>query len=366
MASGVRCGIRSGWTIGARPRGGGAGDLAEDPKHPDHRLIERLDKINQHFRPAAPIDNRALFAGRIKQLGELIDVIEGVGQHGILYGERGVGKTSLAAVMQRMLIPKKLAIRVNCDPMDNFASIWGKVVDNLVRLLEKLSEVEIKLPEGLSEAVEESVGPLAVGDVGPREVMDGLHVLTKVMPVVIFVDEFDSLLDDASRGLFSNTIKMLSDQTVDATLVLVGVADTVDELILEHESVERNLTQILMPRMNQEELTQIVTSGLSAADLSIEDSALDRIVKLSQGLPHYTHLLAKHAARLAVLQGRNKVTLADVEAAVASALQKMQQSIVRLYQKATSSPQRDHLFDKVLLACALAAGLRRSVSLSGW
>jgi DNA polymerase III gamma/tau subunit len=51
------------------------------------------------FTPSAPIDNQALFAGRVNQLNRIIGAVSQRGQHAILFGERGVGKTSLANVL---------------------------------------------------------------------------------------------------------------------------------------------------------------------------------------------------------------------------------------------------------------------------
>jgi ABC-type uncharacterized transport system fused permease/ATPase subunit len=55
------------------------------------------------FTPAAPIDNKKLFSGRTSQLRDVIDAVNQRGQHAIIYGERGVGKTSLASVLEEYL-----------------------------------------------------------------------------------------------------------------------------------------------------------------------------------------------------------------------------------------------------------------------
>jgi hypothetical protein len=47
-------------------------------------------------------------------------------------------------------------------------------------------------------------------------------------------------------------------------------------------------------------LAEIVTKGMSAATMTIDADAVERITQLSQGLPHYTHLLAQLAGRAAV------------------------------------------------------------------
>lgn len=64
------------------------------------------------FSPSAPITRKDLFAGRTKQLMQLIDAVTEPGQHAVIYGERGVGKTSMAAVCVEIFAPH--AVKVNC------------------------------------------------------------------------------------------------------------------------------------------------------------------------------------------------------------------------------------------------------------
>ena len=61
-------------------------------------LLERMPLVAEAFRPSAPIDRRSLFSGRTDQIAELFSVVAQPGAHAVVYGERGVGKTSLAAV----------------------------------------------------------------------------------------------------------------------------------------------------------------------------------------------------------------------------------------------------------------------------
>ena len=63
------------------------------------------------------------------------------------------------------------------------------------------------------------------------------------------------------------------------------------------QSVERALVQSKMQRMSLEELREIITKGLERLNMAIDENALKHISLVSQGLPHYTHLLG--LARLA-------------------------------------------------------------------
>ena len=170
---------------------------------------------------------------------------------------------------------------------------------------------------------------------------------------MIFIDEFDRLQDAAGRVLFADTIKMLSDRVVRVTIGLIGVADSVSELVREHRSIERALAQIHMPRMTRNELAQIVTRGIDASQMTIRPEAVRKITALSQGLPHYTQLLTQLAAQAALTHRRIAVGGPDVDVAVGRALDRAQQSVVEAYQEATTDTRRS-IYPQVLLACALA------------
>jgi vacuolar-type H+-ATPase subunit F/Vma7 len=195
---------------------------------------------------------------------------------------------------------------------------------------------------------EEFVGPATPDSV--RRFLTGISQGT--LPILI-IDEFDRL-PQRVKAAFADTIKNLSDHAVGVTVVLVGVADTVDELIREHRSVERALVQIRMPRMSVQEIKEIVTNGLQNLGMTIADDAMNRITILSQGLPHYTHLLARDSARGALTDGNLQITLQVVDDAIKKALEDAQQSIRSAWHKATMSPRKNNLFADVLLACALA------------
>ena len=147
---------------------------------------------------------------------------------------------------------------------------------------------------------------------------------------------------------------MLSDYAVSATFLLVGVANSVDNLLGEHRSIERCLTQVHMPRMTRGELTGIVTTGLEQADMSMEQASDWYIPAVSQGYPHYTHLLALQAARHALGGGRDIVMRDDIDAAIDQALTMTERSIQDSYSAAVYSANPSALYQQVLLACALA------------
>jgi Cdc6-like AAA superfamily ATPase len=315
------------------------------------RLEEVRLKVSQVFKPSVPISQRDLFAGRIHQMDDLIEVSSQPGQHAVVYGERGVGKTSLASVVRAIMAADTIAVKVNCAASDTFSGIWRRVLDEVTLTNEQEGP-------GYKPTTQRSqLGGAALlrdpEDVHPDDVRRALVTLSRMKPVLVFLDEFDRVEDPAERAKFADTLKTLSDQDVQATVVLVGVADNVDELVAEHRSVERALVQIPMPRMSADELQMIVRRGLNVLEMDIHPAAVETIAKLSQGLPHYTHLLAQHSAYSAISNGTFTITAEDVRSAVAAAIKKSRQSVRDDYHAATVSNRADSLYREVLLASAL-------------
>lgn len=309
-------------------------------------------KAGAVFTPTRPVNERDLFAGRQKQMRRVIDAVMQDGQHAIIFGERGVGKTSLANVISQFTVSKGtiIAPRVNCDATDTFSRLWHKI-------FRRIEGVRTMTPAGLTaqdfEAPYSATDLLKRERITPDDVERVLEVISRDALVILIVDEFDRL-KKLPRRAFADTIKTLSDHAVPATIVVVGVADSVDQLIDEHQSVERALVQIPMPRMSKEEVASLLVNGFQQLGMRIDDDARKRIGLLAQGLPHYAHLMGLHVARAAIDAHSLIVTLNAVNTAMRTAIADAQQSIQSSYHSSILSARKDNLFGDVLLACALA------------
>ena len=284
------------------------------------------------FSPATAISAKARFHGRIDILRRVIDAVNQAGQHVMIYGERGAGKTSIANVVAEFLQPftseEIASFKVNCLRESSFDSIWKAFLKHL------------NVPAKPSYET-----------LTPHDVLDALPLDQKV---ILIVDEFDRIENPDVDAAFADTIKTLSDFEIDTTLVVVGVADDVDDLIAEHESIDRCLVQVHLPRMEFSELTQIVEEGIGAVEMEISQQAVEQICTLSLGLPHYTHALGLASGRAAIDDQNTSIDTNHVDHAVASLIRNTQQSILRTFDLATASPRGENLYFQVLLACALA------------
>lgn len=324
-----------------------------DTKPPDDDgFSHRLDLVAQAFSPSTPITTKELFRGRVPQLNRLIDITAQRGQHALLYGERGVGKTSLARVVHGGRESQgNLCVYHTCDSSDRFSSIWRSVFDEVA--------IAVTHP-GVGFAAEDKRTVQSAsaylppeGDLSPTDVRRGLALLGRVAPCLITIDEFDRLSDPMTHLLMADLIKILSDQAMPATIVLVGVGETVTDVLSEHESIGRSLVQIHMPTMSNAESLEIVTEGMKACRLGLDFDFAMAVVRIAQGLPHYTHLIAQHAARRAVEYDIDEVDADAVQPAVQLAMEDISRTVRETYHRATFS-NRDTIYKEVLLACALA------------
>jgi Cdc6-like AAA superfamily ATPase len=300
----------------------------------DTAKLIHYQRLSSVFTPGAPISNRDLFAGRLEQVLQVTSALNQPGKHVVLHGERGVGKTSLANLLSQFLVPiagdeRVPSARVNCTTQDTFKSIWTKVARDL----------RLSVPEEWSYQTPD-----------PDEVRFLLSAVKP--PSIVILDEYDRVEDDDSLSLMADTIKALSDHIVETKVVIVGVADSIDQLIGEHESVQRAIDEVLMPRMSEPELFDVIDNGLKIVGMKIDIKARSRIARLAEGLPHYVHLLTLNAAQRAVLDDRKKISVEDANEAIKRVVER--HSLLREYQTAIQSPRPDNLFSRVLASCALA------------
>lgn len=321
--------------------------------------LQRHLEISNAFSPGAPIDAVALFAGRTEQLERVLQEIGSRGRHVVIFGERGVGKTSLARNLIEICRGAKIGTlaggTANCSAGDTFASVWRRVFEDLY--YHQASHGIGLQPEPVTTTHTASaiLGPLVTpsGEARELEPEDVRRVLSLFRPSVLVIDEVDRIRDAAFSGLMADTLKSLSDHLVDTTIILIGVADSVDHLIAEHASIERSLAQVHMPRMSGKELLEILDKAYERANLSASPAATAKIASFSRGLPHFTHLLGREAGLHANSAGRTNVTEDDVTDSLESAIKNTEQSIQKSYHDATFSPRQRTHHPSVLLACAL-------------
>lgn len=290
-----------------------------DEPQVDRDLVRenRRKALEQVFTPDAPISPE-LFRGRIAQRDSLMSAIRRTGAHAAVFGEPGLGKTSLSTFAQRQVESEAKAIVFahTCDTSDSFEGIWTRVLAHAAPGSEFSCD-------------------------NATDICNGISTLDK--PVVCFVDEFH-MLENAEASRFASVIKQASDRRLQLTVVIIGVADSIATLLESHATVHRCLQEIMMPRMTTAELGELVESGLRECGFTIgDDQVVRRLTSLCVGMPYYGHLLAQNIGFAAADKHTEVVTSDLVKEGVARAIDNVQLSVSRAFGQAVDLASIDFL-----------------------
>jgi Cdc6-like AAA superfamily ATPase len=353
----------------------------------------RKTVLTNVFRPGTELDDPALFAGRAAQVLELTRALHAEGSCPIIYGDRGLGKSSLALQAQRIAMgdPSLLQLQgtSGVDVEDwgfseetSYLAFYVACSDAtpttksvLQRLINSLTSVDVSSPSPAHELVDRTTRKRVTLKVFEAEVtrtyqppapppshakltmeeklLDAVERLVDAYGhrVLLIIDELDRVRDTTGLASF---IKNASGQ--DLKFLLVGIGQNITALLGDHRSLERIAVPVRVPRMTYDELKQIVDRAMtklreSGVDLEFDGGATDALASAAGGFPWFVHLLGQAALLKADEERREVVTELQVVGAVRSLMtNRLAQQFSDLYQTAVRDSARR---ESVLRALAL-------------
>lgn len=263
----------------------------------DQEFAEALDR---YLHPSSPIKQHEFLRGRAKQLQAIQDALASSGRSVFIYGDRGVGKTSLA------LSAATVYQSSDSDPTlvgcSRDATFYSVVRDLAARLL---GEVPIKERRrvvkqvgatfrGLSASVLEEIEsgnlepPTSVNEA--VALLDFAGRVNSKHPIAI-IDEFERIEDPRQRALFGDLLKQIGDQGAGLKLIFSGVGQSLQEMLAEHDSAYRYVASVSLERLGHGPLLEILQGAADALGMKPDRNHTMRIVQISDGFPHYVHLI---------------------------------------------------------------------------
>jgi len=305
------------------------------------------------FTPSSPVAVAELFNGRGSQVDQLFDAISERGRHAILYGEPGVGKTSIAKIL-RFLLPRTIKdvfyMRKAVVSNDDYRSIWNSIFRGMTFTIDR---------DGIPE--DHNVAELYPNEIFAEDVVRELSQFSENSIPIIVIDEYQQLSDPDSSRLMSETVKAVSDEGLHATILVVGVGDSVDELVQGHASITRCSEEVLIPRMNSDEIQALLQVRVSQLGMKFEGNAKWKIIGLSKGLPSFAHALGRSSVYSAIARKSTTITESDVDQGIENAVKSSERTLKSGYEEATNSNQARAQFQQLITACALT-----KTDASGW
>jgi hypothetical protein len=315
-----------GSTSGDKPRTPGS-SLPAAPDMKKVRLKKRLDEV---FTPSTPVAEQKYLQGREEQVRLVWHAIQRTGGHAIIFGDRGVGKTSLAKVAAGQLSERSVYYSACQD--DTFETVMATLL-RVLNLDQEVARTERKTASQSgttfgakvleasrlsNQEVREMLRPVTTTRLTPQEIARRVHG----QRMTFVIDEYDQITDVDSKRLFSELVRNLSNNGSISTLIFVGIGHQVDELLTGHGSLARCVTEIKVPWLSNDDIRAIAVTGFDALGLSYEAEAVDQIVEYSANYPYFTHLLCESSVnafimRVSGVSDERTIRRCDVREAVA-------------------------------------------------
>lgn len=331
--------------------------------------------LGEHLTPSHWIDKVERLLGREKYIKQIERAFASQGRNAFIYGDRGVGKTSLAVTAAKLHNYKKdHYIYVPCGETTSFSDVMLAVANTTIPIKKRLGQ------SNWTAGV--NVGVAGIGNVGanytagnaapvtrPMNVVEALDILRFVSAQsggrrIIVIDELDRLRRSDDKLLFSELIKNAASLEADIRFIFCGIGRDIEEILGAHPSSGRYFEPIELERLHHNFLWDIIKPVAAIMGVVVEQETLMRVGILSDGFPHFVHLIgqcifwAMHDDTLEV----SKCERRHFEAGIKGALEKTENWLRMAYQRATEKTKNKVEYEEALWALADKAETRRQMS----
>ena len=290
------------------------------------------EALREAFTPTQPQRNPRRLAGRASELALITQAIAYNRAHVVLYGDRGRGKTSLVNLVAASARTSGYMVgRYACAQDSDFDEIMRGLARDLPRAFLSLPGVDDPALEGCEAALPQR--PLHPRDIAmlPGRLSGGRLVLV--------VDEFDRVADPATRTRFADTIKQVSDRGARLSILVVGVSDSLEELLGRHPSIQRNVIGVHLPLLSDADVPADPDQRGTPCGLDYPPHIQDAIAALARGVPYIAHLLGLHAGENTLRRQAQVVTNQDLRIAIAQAVAEIDPRVAVSYEELTCGGQ---------------------------
>lgn len=293
---------------GGLPRFSGLANEIEDDRS-QSRELSAGHRLGRAYPVSQPVSDLRQFAGRRELLTSVIRSIEERRMHVVLYGDRGIGKTSLLHIIALLAKDARYLVRYSsCSASSDLDSTFRAIAEDIPLLYhEKGDPTSAQVESGKTLADLFDASRLTPASLS--EVLDGVSGTR----LLIILDEFDRTENPDFRREVAELIKNLSDRSSKVQILIGGVAENLSELVRQIPSIRRNLLGIPVGRMSDAELIEILTNGQAISGLLIDKIAQERLIASANGSPYLANLIAHQASSRAIERGGKSVTSADLK-----------------------------------------------------
>lgn len=314
---------------------------------------EFVKTLNTFLLPSSPIRREELLRGRSDQLDQIRKALVAPGRNVFVYGQRGVGKTSLAQTAAYLHQSSDGdPIVVGCDSGSEFSTLTQGISSRLLGRVPVPRRKATKYGAGFEGLSFEMARAVEEGSIPKPSSVDEAVELVRFAasahskaPVVV-VDEFEVIRNPRQRALFGDFVKQLGDQGVEVKFIFCGIGESLSELLSEHPSAYRYLAGVKLTPLGFEPRMEIITDAAAHLQAKVGRDYLFRIAVISDGFPHFIHLIGTKVFWQLFEDASHprEVMAAHFTAGIQGAVRDVEPQLKASYRKATEKYGDDYQY----------------------
>lgn len=266
-------------------------------------------KENSPFTPGnpAPVE---LFVGRVEQIEEILRYVRqtssGRQENVFLAGERGIGKSSLAAFLRHLVGRENfLAIHVFVGGVTDLEELVRRIFEQILKETNKQTWFD-EISGFFGKYVKQvDLFGISVSFNPPQEDLEGLvrnfpealkNIMEKIknekMGLFIVLDDINGISETPE---FANWYKSFVDDVAThytdfpAFIMPIGIPEIRDMLSEHQPSLMRIFRVVDIDKLSDKEVNEFFKKTFGKANIEVESEAMEIMTRFSSGLPIFMH-----------------------------------------------------------------------------
>ena len=294
------------------------------------------------------------------------------GMHVFVFGERGVGKTSIALTAAKSF-GKADAPYVGCGEHSTFDGVIRDICDALLDKKMLTRNREMSGTAGINLGVLKIEGkrggsgqiqlPERIASVNQAARLVGECVATRAGRSCLSSTKLIGSHQREVKSEFAEFIKAMHDMRLPLRLVMCGIGRTLDEIIGSHLSASRAITGFELPHIPFDARWKIVTNAADKVGFKVPHGMLVRISQISDGFPYYVHLIAENLLWEVFDHRKDSVeaTSEDFHRAILRAIERAEAPLRDAYNYAVQKTKNSVDYEEALWSAAQSTHIERQL-----
>lgn len=272
----------------------------------------------------------------------------------LVYGEYGVGKTSMARYIVKSLYDDSKLVNIESVAGKDLADIIEQCLEKIGYAVERTKIEQKSTSKALEQGGEASTGiswlkaklsskrasSTTLGETIESEFVVKSPTDSKVIEIcekneiVLILDELhratDNLVDDLVKF-----IKAYGNSNCDKfKIILLGTSSDPSKLVNKDPGIDRLIEDLHLKSMDDAERIELITSGMSDLGIEISEPVRTKLASVCVGSPNILQYLCLESSEKAFVRNPRKLENDDVNNAVEDYVKKKESRLYRAYMQA--------------------------------